>query len=308
MATSTHIGAVALSSLDPTRMSIGLFGPTGSGKTTNSVSFAGGEWGKVLFIIVESGPEGGAGGATSLQYLSDIHPRVKVDDVTTLTARDWEDMQNQFRWIKNNVVKLRESGITTMVIDSGTELTRIIEVGLRSINPKNLKGNTNAKGEEDSAKKNHILELVPDIGGSGGRAFEWFDYNVVHDRFKSVIDVAKQCGFRLVVTFLEGQGYDEKDGSTKMGIGPDATGRLLPSRIPSWFDCFFHCEVNETGEFVWLTANDPKRPGATGPYIAKNRFGKKLRRYEPADGVALLKRLGITAPVAPKAQVKGEVK
>jgi len=304
---TARIGAVPLKELNPERLSIGLFGPTGSGKSTNSASFGGGEWGKILYIIVESGPEGGTGGATPLLYLKDIHPRVKVEDVFTLTVRDWDDMQNQFRWIKANVAKLKADGVSTIVIDSGTEVTRMIEVALRSINPKNLKGNTDEKGKEDSAKKNHILELVPDIGGTGGRAFEWFDYDVVHDRFKSVIDIAKQCPFRLVVTFLEGQGYEEKDSDKKVGVGPDATGRKLPSRIPSWFDAWFHCEISETGEFVWLTANDPRKPGATGPYIAKHRCGKALRRYEPADGAALLRRLGVK-PTAPAVVEKGEQK
>src|SRR3989304_5345074 len=99
---TARIGAVPLKELNPERLSIGLFGPTGSGKSTNSASFGGGEWGKILYIIVESGPEGGTGGATPLLYLKDIHPRVKVEDVFTLTVRDWDDMQNQSRTVSVN--------------------------------------------------------------------------------------------------------------------------------------------------------------------------------------------------------------
>lgn len=300
MATETIIGGRMLDTLSRDRLSIGLYGPSNSGKSTNAASFGGGDWGKVLFFNIESGPAEGAGGATPLLYLTGIHPRIKGEDVRVVDVRDWADMMNQFRWMQRDYRKLLAEGYRVLVIDGGTELCRMLEVALTSIDPTKLKGNTNQKGEEDSAKKNHKRELVPDLTGTGGRALEWDDYSMIHDRFKHAVDISKALPFLTVWTFLEGQGYDEVNTKVQSGIGPDATGRKLPSRIPSWFDCFFHCEQNEAGAFRWLTRNNPRvNGGANGPYFAKNRFGNTLRDYEMADGAALLKKLGVKAPLAP---------
>lgn len=300
MATDTIIGGRMLSDLVADRLSIGLYGPSNSGKSTNAASFGGGDWGKVLFFNVESGPAEGAGGATPLKYLTGIHPRIKQTDVLVIDVRDWADMMNQFRWLGREYRKLIAAGYRVLVIDGGTELCRMLEVALCSLDPSKLKGNVDDRGKEDSAKKNHKRELVPDVLGVGGRALEWDDYAMIHDRFKHAVDISKQLPFLTVWTFLEGQGYDESKTKVEIGVGPDATGRKLPARIPAWFDCFFHCEQNEAGAFRWLTSNNPRvNGGANGPYFAKNRFGKTLREHEMADGAVLLKKLNVRPPLQP---------
>ena len=194
------------------------------------------------------------------------------------------------RWIKANLQKLIGEGYTTLFVDGGTELSRMLEVAFTTPNAESI------MGDSDNGKRNRLLTLVPDITGFAGRTLEMSDYGMMYLRFKAALDVTKSLPFVLIWSFLEGQAYDEKDTNIKTGAGPDAVGRKLPGHIPSWFDACFHCERNPGGEFVWLTSNDPKLASSSSPYRAKHRFGRKLKDVEPADGDRLLNKLGIFSP------------
>jgi len=292
------IGGQQLSALKGERLSIALYGPSGSGKSTNGASFAGGARGKLLYLNIESGPEEGAGGATPLLHLAGIHECLTPDQVRLITVRSWADMCDQVRWIKANLQKLIGEGYTTLFVDGGTELSRMLEVAFTTPNAESI------MGSDDNGKRNRLLTLVPDITGFAGRNLEMSDYGMMYLRFKAALDVTKSLPFVLIWSFLEGQAYDEKDTNIKTGAGPDAVGRKLPGHIPSWFDACFHCERSPSGDFVWLTSNDPKLASSSSPYRAKHRFGKKLKDVEPADGDRLLNKLGIYAPKNTTSEVK----
>jgi hypothetical protein len=296
---SIIIGGSTLSERQDDRLSFGLFGVSGSGKTLGAASFGGGDFGKVIIINVEMGPEEGGGGATVLRYASAIHKRLTQDQILLLDVATWTDMQGQFKWLRTNAAKLVADGFRVLVLDSGTEMSRLIKRALTDINPGNLRGQ-GAKGtqEEDSAKKNHKRELVTSLDGNVTRAVEWDDYDMIEDRYVEMHSKLKQLPFLFVTTFLEKDVFDEGNKKKWAGIGPMMIGKALPAQMPAQFDAFFHCEQRQLGEHVWLTSNDPTSLDAKSAHIAKHRFGKvdaPLKRIVEADGVALLRNIGISA-------------
>lgn len=291
--TEVVVGGVTLDTTRNDRLSFGLYGITGSGKTLGGSSFGGGEYGKIIDINVEAGPPEGGGGATVLKYASGIFNRIQPADVLKLDVRSWADMQNQYAWLRDNADALYKQGYRVLMLDSGTAMCYCIHLALTSIDPTKIKGNIDSQGREDSAKKNHKRELVPNLLGDATRAFEYDDYEMVYDRYIHLHTLLKALPFTFVTTFLEKEMYDEQTRKYKVGIGPKLVGRQLPSQMPSEFDAFIHCEQRD-GKYVWLMKNDPTELGNESPYYAKHRFGNLVDRVEEADGVNLLKKLGVT--------------
>jgi len=294
MSDSTTVGARPLATAyDPSRFTLGLYARNGVGKTAGAASFCGGEAGKGLVLNIEAGVVNDAGGATTIQHLAGIYDHVTQDDFSMLDVRDWQDAENQIRWLQREAPNLVEDGFTTLIMDSGTDSVQLLKRALTRINPANLKGNVDKHGQEDSAKKNHKRALVPWIDGKPGRGMEFDDWEYIADSFFFVIATLKGLPFRLIVTFTEGEGYDENTGM-KMGYGPSTEGQKIGKSIMGKFNAFFHCRVAETGQHMWLTQNTVGATDSLGdPYWAKHRYGLKLDRLEPANGLALMKKIGV---------------
>lgn len=280
----TIIGGRPLSKAVP-RYSFGLYGRFGAGKTLGAASFLA-PGSKAIVFNVEFGPEDAAGGLTTLKHAEGILD-IKQDDILLLDVKDWADMQNQFAWLCQNRMALVEQGYTLVILDSGTALSRILQNAFTDMAP-----------EHGPNVKRHSLmgELVPTILGESTSLMELGLYPMVTHRYIEMHSQMKQLPFTFVTTFAEKDAYDEETRKIKIGIGPKLVGKELPSMIPGEVDGMFHCEqrANAAGEleYVWLTDNDPTVFGNDNMYVAKRRFGLKLDKYIPANGLELMRRIG----------------
>lgn len=299
-------GIVPLSSLSVDRSSFLLVGPPGVGKSVGAVTFGGGEYGRILYMLVEHGQEGGAGGATPLKYLADV-TGVREEEIDVLPVTSWNHAQTQYRWIVDHVRELfEERKIRTLVIDGVTEISAMIEEALGGINPAQI-------GVTDSNQRSLVNDLVKDIDGRAGRQLEKADFGRMLRLVRGFVGRSKLLPFRVVATALEGDMYgDTRQGpeSLPIGIGPDVPGRKLVGRLCAQFDFVFHCERQAHRDrtpdgkplparisYVWLTSNDPRLSGNTNGYFAKTRAGYSLDRFVAANGRNVLTALGYK-PVA----------
>lgn len=296
-------GIVPLTSLSADRSSFLLVGPPGVGKSVGAATFGGGDYGRILYMLVEHGQEGGAGGATPLKFLSDV-TGVREEDVDVLPVTSWNHAQVQYRWVVEHVRELWERGVRTLVVDGVTELSAMIEEALNSINPSQI-----GVGVGDG-QRSIINNLVLDIDGRAGRQMEMADFGRILRLMRGFIAKSKLLPFRVVATALEGDMYgDSKRESgadaTPVAIGPDVPGRKLVNRLCAQFDFVFHCErqtqkvAAEAGKapafrttYVWMTQNDPRLAGNQNKCFAKTRAGYQLERFVPANGRTALKALG----------------
>lgn len=298
-------GGVMLGQLARSRFNVLLGGPPHSGKSVGAASYFGGDRGKALWFAVEHGQEGGAGGATPLLYLKDINPRLDPEkDIQVFRCSAWGEFQEQFKWICDNAEKLVQQGYTGFVMDGWTELCSQMEDTLQDVDPRRLFGTEYSEGAQKRDAKRSVLKDLDDLAGS---YLEISDYNLLIGRSRNVMKKMKLLPFTLVMTALDGDLYDEEK-NVKIGIGPDVTGRKLAPRLCSWVDYYFHCErrqvkaqpakenkpaIAASMEYVWRTANDPAIIGNPCRFFAKSRGGSALNDIEPADGAALLDKLGV---------------
>lgn len=298
-----------LGQLARSRFNLVLGGPSHSGKSTGAASFFGGERGKVVWFMIEHGQPEGAGGATPLLYLKGINDRLDPDrDVLVLRVTSWMEMQAQHRWVCNNAERLVKDGFTGMVWDGATELSAMLEDSFGEIDARKLLADDYTPGQQKRDAKRYI---VTDIDGLPGSSLEMNDYGTIIGRMRNVVKKAKLLPFAFIITCGDGPLYDKETGLPK-GIGPDLTGKKLPDLFTYWIDYYFHCERREIKtaavparagqpavaatkrtEYVWLTANDQTIIGNQNRFYAKTRAGQYLNQYEPADGAALLDKLGI---------------
>lgn len=278
------VGGIKLSDTQARRLSFGLYAPSGRGKTLGAASFGGGEFGKIIVILAEVGPEEGAGGLTTLLYAKGIHDRIASEDVLVLNVTNWEEMREQFAWLRVNAPDLSAEGYSTLVLDGGTALSYIIRQEIVNRDPE----------YSPTPKRHNIMgQLVPSLLGSASSPMELYQYDLVYDRYIDMHSKLKQLPFTFITTFLEKEAFDEETKKNKIGLGPKLIGKQLPAQIPAEVDGFFHCEINDEGQHVWLTKNDPSKFGAPSPAVAKHRFGNIVNQYEPADGAKLLQKLGV---------------
>ena len=282
------IGGSKLSDAKP-RYSFGLYGRFGAGKTLGAASFLAPEE-KAIWFNIEFGPEEGPGGLATLLHAKEIFPRINPENILVLTVASWTDMQSQYAWLAQNRFDLVEQGYTLVVLDSGTALSRLIQNTITDMAP-----------EHGPNVKRHSLmgELVPTITGQYTSIMELGLYPMVTHRYIEVHSKLKQMPFTFVSTFAEKDAYDEQTRKVIIGTGPKLIGKELPSMMAGEVDGMFHCEQrprpDSQGELehVWLTDNDPQIFGNEVPYVAKRRFGLKVERYEKADGLALLRKIGV---------------
>lgn len=270
-----------LSKVKSHRLSFGLYGVSGRGKTLGAASFAGPE-GKLIVLNVEAGPDEGPGGLCTLLHAGDIHTWLNPDNILVLTVTRWQDMQNHFVWLRDNQQALMADGYTTLMLDGGTAISYLIRQAIIQRDP-----------EYSPTPKRHTImgQLVPTLDGKGTSQMELYQYDIVYDRYIEMHTLLKHLPFTFVSTFLETEAFDEETRKSKIGLGPKLVGKKLPAQIIAEVDGFFHCEIVD-GAHKWLTANDPTQIGNSNLAQAKHRFGLKLDRYEPADGFALLKKIG----------------
>lgn len=280
---SSILGGISLSKVKTNRLSFGLYGVSGKGKTLGAASFGGGEHGKIIVLNVEVGPEEGPGGLCTLLHAKDIHPRLDPDDVKVISITSWTDLQNQFVWLRDNQKALVDEGYAVLVLDGGSAISYLIRQAIVNMAPE----------YSPTPKRHNIMgQLVTTLSGASTSPMELYQYDIVYDRYIEMHSLLKQLPFTFVSTFLETEAYDEETRKLKIGVGPKLIGKKLPAQIIAEVDGFFHCEVDDDGKFVWLTSNNPTQIGATNLAQAKHRFGLKLDKYEPADGVLLLQKIG----------------
>lgn len=288
-------GGQLLSELEVRRFNLLLTGSAGTGKSTGAVGFGGGDYGKVIYFLIEHGQKGGAGGALPLKFLKGINDGIREDEILVLRVESWAQMQAQHKWLKENAARLYDEGYRVLVCDGVSELCMLLEDAFTKLSPTN------------DADGNKMLQVVTDIDNIGGRMMEQRDYTFVARRLRSYIKETKKFPFTFIATALDGPLYDENqrgEDATPIGIGPDVTGRKLANKICQAFDFVFHCErkitkkrdaaTNQTTlteSYLWLTKDHTRGVGQP-PYFAKARSGKALTEYEPADGRAVLKKLG----------------
>lgn len=278
----TLIGGVPLNKVQSNRLSFGLYGVSGRGKTLGAASFGGGEYGKIIVLNVEAGPEEGPGGLCTLLHAQGIHPRLRAEDVLVLNVTSWEDMQNQYQWLRNNQADLVAENYKVLVLDGGTAISYLIRHAIVSRAPE----------YNPTPKRHNIMgQLVTTLGGEATSPMELYQYDIVYDRYIEMHSLLKHLPFTFVTTFLESDAYDEETRKNKVGVGPRLIGKKLPTQIIAEVDGFFHCELVDNVH-MWLTSNDPTQIGSPNMAQAKHRFGLKLNRYEPADGAALLAKIG----------------
>jgi hypothetical protein len=276
------IGGVSLSKVQSNRLSFGLYGPSGRGKTLGAASFGGGEFGKIIVLNVEVGPEEGPGGLCSLLHAQGIHDRLVPEDVLVLNITSWKDMQDQYAWLRANQGDLVTEGYKILILDGGTAMSYLIRQAIVSMIPV----------YDPSPKRHNIMgQLVTTLSGEATSAMELYQYNIIYDRYIEMHSLLKHLPFTFISTFLEAEAYDEEKRKVVIGVGPKLIGRQLPAQIIAEVDGFFHCETtNDT--YQWLTTNNPQEIGNPNPAVAKRRFGLKLSQYEPADGAQLLQKIG----------------
>lgn len=298
-------GATMLGDLKPERFNLCLAGPSGAGKTTGAASFIGGDLGKAIFFMIEHGQQGGAGGATPLLYLKGINDRVRAGDVMLLRCQDYAQFQKHWQWVVANAAALVDAGYTTMIWDGITELARMGEDVIRSVDRAKLPG-----GEtERQAAANAINRIFTDIDGKPGTQLQIEDYGRMMNRMRINLKRAKSLPFTFICTALDGEMRKTMAGtadSVVVGVGPDLVGNKMTWEVLPALDYYFHCERRVTlvrdpkapqaapkaaVEYVWLTMNDPLVPGNPCRFFAKHRAGLALDQYEPADGAALLRKL-----------------
>lgn len=310
--TTTFVpGGQLLSELNVERFNLLLYGPMGVGKSTGSIGFGGGEYGKVIYFLVEHSQKGGAGGALPLKFLAGINEGIRENEVLILRVESWAQMQAQHKWLKDNAARLYEEGYRVLVCDGISELCAMLEDAFTKIAPtgKETDGNT-------------MLQVVTDIDAVGGRMMEQRDYSFVARRLRSYIRETKKFPFTFIATAQEGPLYDENsrgEDAVPIGVGPDATGRKLVSKLCYAFDFVFRAErqmtkardpktqqttVSET--YRWLTKDHTRGVGQP-PAFAKHRAGRALSEYEVADGRAVLKKLGFV-PESPAKLIERAMK
>lgn len=276
-----------LGDLNPKRNSFGLYAPSGRGKTLQSLSFAGEGIGKAIVINVETGPEEGAGGLTTLFHCDGIYPHLNAawlrENTLVYDVRSWEEMQSVLAQIKLRAADLVADGYTLLVLDGGSALSYLIRLAFTRLAPEG----------GASAKRHTIIgALVTDAEGNATSNMELAYYDVIYDRYLDMHSKLKQLPFTFVATYLEDEAYDPETRKIKIGRGPRLVGKKLPSQIAAEVDGFFHLEVKD-GQRMWLTDNDPTELGNPVDAIAKNRFGKRVEKWIEADGSKLLERLGV---------------
>lgn len=276
------IGGTPLNKVLSNRLSFGLYGVSGRGKTLGAASFGGGEHGKIIVLNIEAGPEEGPGGLCTLLHAKGIHDRISPEDVLVLTVTSWKDMQDQYVWLRDNQASLVAEGYKVLILDGGTAISYLIRQAIVSMTP-----------EYSATPKRHNImgQLVTTLSGDATSPMELYQYDIIYDRYIEMHSLLKHLPFTFVSTFLETEAYDEETRKVKMGVGPKLIGKKLPAQIIAEVDGFFHCEIVD-GKHMWLTANNQSEIGASNMAQAKHRFGLKLEKYEPADGVALLAKLG----------------
>lgn len=297
--TTTFVaGGQLLSELEVRRFNLLLTGSAGTGKSTSAVGFGGGDYGKVIYFLIEHGQKGGAGGALPLKFLKGINDGIGEDEILVLRVESWAQMQAQHKWLKENANRLYTEGYRVLVCDGISELCMLLEDAFTKIAP-------GTKASE--AEGNQMLQVITDIDAIGGRMMEQRDYGFVARRLRSYIKETKKFPFTFLATALDGPLYDENqrgEDATPIGIGPDVTGRKLANKVCQAFDFVFHCtrKVTKTRDpktqttsvsesYLWLTKDHTRGVGQP-PYFAKARSGKALSEYEAADGRAVLKKLG----------------
>lgn len=272
---------VQLSDTKP-RYSFGLCGTSGRGKTLGAASFLAPDE-KLIVYNVEGGPEDGPGGLATLLHAEDIFPRIKPSNVWVIPVQSWGDMQSAYTKVKQNRDALVADGYTTQLLDGGTALSYQIRQALVNLAPE----------PTNNPKRHNILgSIVTTLEGYETSAMELYYYDLVYDRYIDMHAKLRQLPFTFITTFLEKEVYDEETRRTKIGVGPKLIGKQLPAQVPAEVDGFFHCEIKD-GKHVWLTSNDPTQFDSMNPAVAKHRFGLKLAKYEPADGFAILTKLGV---------------
>lgn len=304
------IQPVMLGQLKKERFNLCLGGPAHSGKSIGAASFFGGERGKVVWFAIEHGQPEGAGGATPLHYLAGINDRLDPDrDCMVLHVDSWEAMQASYKYVCDNAVRLVREGYVGMVWDGVTELCAMLEDAFQEIDARVVLGASYTDGQ---AKRDAKRFIVTDIDGLPGSSLEQADYGTIIGRVRNVVKGGKLLPFTFIMTALDGPIFD-KDSGLQKGTGPEMTGRKLPDLFVSWVDYYFHCEraITKTAavpakgavpavpasqriDYRWLTANDPAILGNQNRFFAKSRAGLRLAQYEPADGAALLDKLGIS--------------
>lgn len=295
----THVvqgptGIVPLSELSPDRSSFLLVGPPGVGKSVASVTFGGGEYGRVLYMLVEHGQEGGAGGATPLKFL-EKETGVAIKEVDVLPVTSWAHAQTQYTWLVDNVRMLwEERKIRVIVIDGFTELASMVEAALVSLSPTQI----GAKGDN---QRDAVNSYVRDITGLQGRQMEKADFGALSRHVLGFGARMKFLPFRVVGTALEGDMYGatgQTEESRPIGVGPDLPGKKIVQRVCAQFDFVFHVERQVVAQgpnqpkgekYVFLTANDPR---LNRGFYAKTRGGYSLDKYMPAIGRGVLNALG----------------
>jgi len=294
-------GGQLLSELKVERFNVCLGGGSGAGKSTGSVSFGGGEYGKIIYFLIEHGQLGGAGGALPLKFLKGINETIHEDEILVLSVASWGRMQAQFKWLCQNTQRLYDEGYRVMVWDGITELALMISDALQVQAPDTV----SEKGAEQG--RNIARTLVTDIDLVGGREMVQSDYGLVGSRMRSAIKRAKWLPFTFIATAQDGPLYDENqsgEDAVPIGIGPALVGRKVVNRLLYAFDFYFHCDVLQTKTvdpstkkleitqtYRWLT-QDQSRGKGNPPYFAKSRAGYALEKYEKPDGRAMLSKLG----------------
>lgn len=277
------------------RLSIMLCGPSGTGKTLGAASFGGGPYGKILVWEVESGPEGGAGGANSLLGVNEAYPWISPNDIQLVTIRSLDQLNAEFQHMQKHYQELVEAGFTTFVFDGYTELGWLYEEAITSLNPRALRGAPSAAEKEAVSLSLHKRELIPNLLGESGKQMSMDDYGIILSRVSYVHFHCKLWPFTYVCTTLPGPIYDFRNPQGEpIGVGPELPGRVLPTKMMPRFDIWLFTYSPQTlpisvrlpAGYYWMTQTNNQG------VFAKHRFGSKLKQYEPAGGVALLKKVG----------------
>jgi hypothetical protein len=277
-----------LGELNNKRYSFSLYCPSGRGKTLGALSFAGRDYGKAIVLNVESGPEDGAGGLSTLLHCDGIYDHLDPDWLKETTivrpVRTWEEAQTALAWLRQDKAELVADGYNLLVLDGGTALTYQIRTAYVNMPPENT---------TTSKRHNIINALVTDALGDATSMMEISYYDGIYDRYLQYHTLLKQLPFTFVCTYLEGEQYDQETRKIKTGKGPLTVGKKLPPQLIAEVDGFFHVETDEHGNRRWLTDNDPTQFGNMNDAWAKHRFGQKLSKYEEPNGVALLGKIGV---------------